>query len=113
MEKIEVEFRANFSRLSGAGGGEGVPFICGTTGKPSHFFGSILGPLICLQYRARICKPFKEHRNRFPAWRTGMTTLFDDRPSRLHKPEESIPWNRVLGSLNVYKFGLSTSDRDS
>ncbi len=30
--------------------------------------------------RVRICKPFKEPRNRFPAWR--------------------------LGSLNVYKFGL-------
>ncbi len=26
--------------------------------------------------RARICKPFKEPRNRFPAWRAGMTTLF-------------------------------------
>ncbi len=27
--------------------------------------------------RARICKPFKEPRNRFPAWRSGTTTLFD------------------------------------
>ncbi len=26
--------------------------------------------------RARICKPFKETRNRFPAWRAGTTTLF-------------------------------------
>ncbi len=25
---------------------------------------------------ARICKPFKEPRNRFPAWRAGTTTLF-------------------------------------
>jgi hypothetical protein len=25
---------------------------------------------------ARICKPFKEPRNRFPAWRAGPTTLF-------------------------------------
>ncbi len=32
---------------------------------------------------ARICKPFKESRNRFPAW-----------------------LNRFLGSLNVYKYGL-------
>jgi hypothetical protein len=27
-------------------------------------------------YRARIFKPFKEPRNRFLAWRTGMTTLY-------------------------------------
>ncbi len=26
---------------------------------------------------ARICKPFKEPKNRFPAWRAGTTTLFD------------------------------------
>ncbi len=26
--------------------------------------------------RARICRPFKEPRNRFPAWREGTTTLF-------------------------------------
>jgi hypothetical protein len=26
--------------------------------------------------KARIFKPFKETRNRFPAWRAGMTTLF-------------------------------------
>jgi hypothetical protein len=30
-------------------------------------------------YRARIFKPFKEPMNRFPAWRTGTTTLFDGR----------------------------------
>jgi hypothetical protein len=28
-------------------------------------------------------------------------------PSRLHRLLESIPWNRFLGSLNVYKLGLS------
>ncbi len=43
--------------------------------------------------RARICKPLKEHRNRFPAWRAGTTTLF-------HVPARQA-------SLNVYKFGLS------
>jgi hypothetical protein len=26
--------------------------------------------------RARICRPFKETGNRFPAWRAGTTTLF-------------------------------------
>ncbi len=51
---------------------------------------------------ARICKPFKEPRNRFPAWRAGTTTLFNVLPAtRLGK------WrNRFLGSLNVYKYGL-------
>jgi hypothetical protein len=53
--------------------------------------------------RARICKPFKEPRNRFPARRAGTTT---HRPARLHKLAESIPWNRFLGSLNVYIYGL-------
>ncbi len=28
------------------------------------------------------------------------------RPARLHRLAESIPWNRFLGSLNVYQFGL-------
>jgi hypothetical protein len=28
------------------------------------------------------------------------------RPARLHRLTESIPWNRFLGYLNVYKFGL-------
>ncbi len=27
--------------------------------------------------RARICQPFQEPRNRFPAWRAGTTTIFD------------------------------------
>ncbi len=30
------------------------------------------------------------------------------RPARLHRLAESVPWNRFLGSLIVYKFGLST-----
>jgi hypothetical protein len=45
-------------------------------------------PFHCLpsgSNRARICKPFKEPRNRFPAWR-----------------------NRFLGSFNVYNCGLNT-----
>ncbi len=36
--------------------------------------------------RARICRPFKE--------------------PRLHRLAESIPRNRFLGSINVYKYGL-------
>jgi hypothetical protein len=43
---------------------------------------------------------FKEPRNRFPAWRAGYNNPFDVyRPAR----------NRFLGSLKVYKFGLSFS----
>jgi hypothetical protein len=30
-----------------------------------------------LQSETRICKPFKEPRNRFPTWKAGTTTLFD------------------------------------
>ncbi len=30
-------------------------------------------------------------------------------PARLHRPAESIPWNRFLGSLNIYKYGLRCS----
>ncbi len=30
-----------------------------------------------ISIRARNCKPFKELRNRFPAWRAGPTILFD------------------------------------
>jgi hypothetical protein len=41
----------------------------------------------------------------YAAWRTG--TKYDDSicvtGPRL---AESIPWNRFLGSLNVYKFGV-------
>jgi hypothetical protein len=33
-------------------------------------------PSLALLAWARICKPFKEPRNRFPAWRAGTTTLF-------------------------------------
>jgi hypothetical protein len=57
--------------------------------------------------RARICKLFKEPRNQFPAWRAG-TTIPIDVPARLglHRLAESIPGNRFLGSLNVYKYGL-------
>jgi hypothetical protein len=39
----------------------------------------------------------------------GMITLFvvSYRPARLHRLAESIPWNRFLGFLNIYKCGLS------
>ncbi len=61
-------------------------------------------PFMCI-CGARFCKPpFKVPRNRYPAWRTGTTTLFviPARQVTLHRLAESIPWNRFLGSLKVY-----------
>jgi hypothetical protein len=37
-----------------------------------------------------------------PVWQPYLTY----RPARLQKLAESIPWNRVLGFLNIYRFGL-------
>ncbi len=49
---------------------------------------------------AWICKPFRKHRNRFPAWRT-------DNPIWRTGPPGYACWrNRFLGSLNSYKYGL-------
>ncbi len=59
--------------------------------------------------RARICKPFKEPRNRF----TGLASRYDNPIWRtsppgyiVHRLAKSISWNRFLGSLKVHKFGL-------
>ncbi len=53
---------------------------------------------------ARICKPFKEPRNRFPTWRAGVRQPhLSYRPARL----QYIGWrNRFLGCISVYKYGL-------
>ncbi len=57
--------------------------------------------------RACIFKPFKEPRNRFPAWRNRfLVQNFFCRAG----PPGYISWrNRFLGSLNVYKYGLRNS----
>ncbi len=55
------------------------------------FLGSILELLKRLQFRALVRQPYLTYR-----------------PDMLHRSAESIPWNRFLGSLNVYKFGLCT-----
>jgi hypothetical protein len=47
-----------------------------TRTKPTGTTGLYLLLLLKL-FWARICKPFKKPRNRFPAWRVGTTTLFD------------------------------------
>ncbi len=40
--------------------------------------------------------------------RTKSPNLQTFKERRLHRLAELIPWNRFLGSLNVYKFGLRT-----
>ncbi len=56
---------------------------------------------------ARICKHFKEPRNRFPAWRACTTTPFVVLTrTRTGYKGWQIPGNRFMGSLNVYKYGL-------
>jgi hypothetical protein len=66
------------------------------------------GPILSARPRGRTYKPFKEPRNRLPAWRAGRTTLLSYRPARLHRLLESIPRNRFLGAINVYKYVLRT-----
>jgi hypothetical protein len=57
---------------------------------------------------ARICRSFKETRYRFSAWRAGTKPYLSYWPARLHRLAKSIPRNRCLGSINVYKYGLSS-----
>ncbi len=65
-------------------------------------------PACCLQLlswllytvcRARICKPFKEPRNRFPAWRVGTTTLFDVPARQATKAGAIDSLESILGLL--------------
>jgi hypothetical protein len=77
----------------------------------SHLFKKMLRLWGLSMYRVRICRPFKEPRNRFPALRGGPydnPILRTCPPCRLHRLANTIPWNRFLGSLSIYKFGLST-----
>jgi hypothetical protein len=56
--------------------------------------------------RARICKRFRSPgMPDFVAWSASMSKRVVVQAARLHRLAESIPWNRFLGSLNVYKFG--------
>jgi hypothetical protein len=61
---------------------------------------------IGLLYRARICRSFNETRYRFSAWRAGTKPYLSYWPVRLHRLAKSIPRNRFLSSINVYKYGL-------
>ncbi len=53
-------------------------------------------------YRAHICKPFKEPRSRFSAWRA----VSDNPICQATWAGGSAPWNRFLASLNIHKYGL-------
>ena len=57
------------------------------------FYGCVISALFIFskEIRARICKRLK-------------SPEIDS--ARLHRVAESIPWNRFLSSLKVYKFGL-------
>ncbi len=56
--------------------------------------------------RARICRSFKGTRYWFSAWRAGTKPYLSYWPARLHRLAKSIPRNRCLGSINVYKYGF-------
>jgi hypothetical protein len=43
---------------------------------------------------------------RFSAWRAGTKPYLSYWPARLHRLAKSIPRNRLLGSINFYKYGL-------
>ncbi len=47
-----------------------------------------------------------ETRYRFSAWRAGTKPYLSYWPARVHRLAKSIPRNRFLGSINVYKYGL-------
>ena len=64
------------------------------------------GPARLAGSRARIRKPFQEPRNRFQAWRTGTTTLFDVPGHQAKKAGEIDSLGSIPGSLNVYKYRL-------
>ncbi len=70
-----------------------------------NFSGSqILGPLslsinTCTVWSLRICS----YDQMYPH-----LNYLTCRSARLHRQAKSIPWNRFLGSLKVYKFGLRT-----
>jgi hypothetical protein len=54
-----------------------VPIDCLKIPALDDFIYASSAVYLSSQCRSRICKPFKEPRNRFPGWRAGTTTLFD------------------------------------
>ncbi len=56
--------------------------------------------------RDGICKSLKDPRNRSQPGGPVQQPCLSYRPARLHGLAESIPRNRFLGSINIYKYGL-------
>jgi hypothetical protein len=61
---------------------------------------------------ARIIKPLKEARNRFPAWQAGTTTYLTYLPARLCRLAELIPRNRFLGFLKGLQIQARCQTKD-
>ncbi len=55
----------------------------------------------CSKNWARICRPFRKTRIRFPAWQPRTSP-----PGHIGCMAKRIPWNWFLTSINVYKYGL-------
>ncbi len=63
--------------------------------------------------RARICKPFKEPRNRFPAWRAGTTSLFDVPARQATKAGGINSMKSIPGLLERFQIRAQLSDEES
>jgi hypothetical protein len=62
-----------------------------------------------LLFRDGIFKSFMEPWNRSQPGGPVQQPYLSYQPARLHSLAESIPRNQFLGSINVYKYGLSCS----
>jgi hypothetical protein len=65
-----------------------------------------------IRLRDGICKSFMEPRNRSQPGGPVQQPYLSYRPARLHGLAKSIPRNRFLGSINVYKYGLRNSPQN-
>jgi hypothetical protein len=56
---------------------------------------------------ARLCSPAGRYDNPIPTrFQAPHGLLINSSAARLNSLAELIPWNRFLGSLNIYKYGL-------
>jgi hypothetical protein len=80
-----IRFGLYRSPIAVGRGGGGILLVQMKTTLPSRRLEE--GELV----RARICKPFKEPRSRFPAWGPVRQPYLSYRPAGLHRLVESIP----------------------
>jgi hypothetical protein len=90
-----------------------VPLDCSKVQAPCWYFKKSIGTrnrvgigLLYQPARARICKPFKEPGIDSQPGQSVRQPYLLYRLARVHKLAESIPRNRFLGSINIYKYGL-------